>query len=232
LKVQIGAKGLYGSCDKADTPMRFAHFNTLVSITLVMLCLALAGGVASAAENQTLSAEEQAFLNRALSDDAAQIAMAQMALTKSTNPKILALANTIIQERTALDAKLEQVLAATTAQGKAKLITAGNDATLTALQSLNGDAFDKTFAGLLIRDHYRIISAYEAMKSTCTHTGLQSITRDAVPALQDNLTVALDFLRSENWKPSAHPSSLTAVDAHGSKVPVYWESISIVAAPW
>lgn len=209
--------------------MRFTHLTTLVSITLVMLCLTLAAGVASAAENQTLSAEEQAFLNRAMSDDAAQIAMAQMALKKSTNPKILALANTIIQERTALDAKLADVL---TGQGKAKPAATGNDATLTALQSLNGDAFDKTFAGLLIRDHYHIISAYEAMKSACTHTGLQNITRDAVPALQDNLTVALDFLRSENWKPSAHPSSLTAVDAHESKVPVYWESISIVAAPW
>ncbi|RUL63429.1 DUF4142 domain-containing protein [Dyella dinghuensis] len=212
--------------------MRFAYFNTFVSITLVMLCLTLAAGVASAAENQTLSAEEQAFLNRAMSDDAAQIAMAQMALKKSTNPQIVALANAIIQERTALDAKLSQVLAATTAQGKAKPVAASNDATLTALQSLNGDAFDKTFAGLLIRDHYRIISAYESMKSVCTHTGLQDITRDAVPALRGNLTVALDFLRSENWTRSAHPSTLATVDSHGSKVPVYWESISIVAAPW
>jgi putative membrane protein len=212
--------------------MRFAYFNTFVSITLVMLCLTLAAGVASAAENQTLSAEEQAFLNRAMSDDAAQIAMAQMALKKSTNPQIVALANTIIQERTTLDAKLSQVLSATTAQGKAKPAAASNDATLTALQSLNGDAFDKTFAGLLIRDHYRIISAYESMKSVCTHAGLQDITRDAVPALRGNLTVALDFLRSENWTRSAHPSSLATVDSHGSKVPVYWESISIVAAPW
>jgi putative membrane protein len=168
-----------------------------------------------------------------MSDDAAQIAMAQMALKKSTNPQIVALANTIIQERTALDAKLAQVLAATTtAQGKAKPVAAGNDATLTALQSLNGDAFDKTFAGLLIRDHYRIISAYESMKPACIHAGLQDITREAVPALRGNLTVALDFLRSENWTRTAHPSSLATVDSHGSKIPVYWESISIVAAPW
>jgi putative membrane protein len=212
--------------------MRLANLTTLVSITVVMLCLTLASGVASAADSQTLSADEQAFLSRAMSDDAAQIAMAQMALKKSTNPKVIALANTIIQERTALDAKLAQVFATAHAQDKAKPAAAGNDATLTALQSLNGDAFDKTFAGLLIRDHYRIISAYEAMKSACTHVGLQNITRDAVPALQGNLTVALDFLRSEDWKPSSHASALTAVDSHGSKIPVYGESISIVAAPW
>jgi putative membrane protein len=212
--------------------MRLANLTTLVSITMVMLCLTLAAGVASAADNQALSADEQAFLSRAMSDDAAQIAMAQMALKKSTNPKVIALANTIIQERTALDAKLAQVFATVHAQDKAKPAAAGNDATLTALQSLNGDAFDKTFAGLLIRDHYRIISAYEAMKSACTHVGLQNITRDAVPALQGNLTVALDFLRSEDWKPASHSSALTAVDARGSKIPVYGESISIVAAPW
>jgi putative membrane protein len=210
--------------------MRLNHLTTLVSVALVMLCLTLASGVASANDSQTLSAEEQAFLSRAMSDDAAQIAMAQMALKKSTNPKVIALANAIIQERTALDAKLADVLATTRMQDKVNPAASDNNATLTALQSLNGDAFDKTFAGLLIRDHYYIISAYEAVKANCTHAGLQDITREAVPALQDNLTIALDFLRSENWKP--HPSALTAVDARGSKVPVYWESISIVAAPW
>ena len=209
--------------------MRFANLTTLVSITCVMLCLTLAAGVASAADNQTLTPEEQAFLNRAMSDDASQIAMAQMALKKSTNPKVIALANTIIQERTALDTQLAQVLTTSgDMQNKAK--PADNDATLTSLQSLNGDAFDKTFAGLLVRDHYQIISAYESMKANCTHAGLQSIAHDAVPALQGNLTVALDVLRSEDWNPSAH--SLTAVESHGAKVPAYWEPISIVAAPW
>jgi putative membrane protein len=197
-----------------------------------MLCVALSAGVASAADNQTLSQEEQAFLNRAMSDDAMQIAMAQMALKKSINPKVIALANTIIQERTALDAQLAGVLASSDVQDKAKRFVADNDTTLNALQSLSGEAFDKTFAGLLVRDHYHIISAYESQHVTCTHPELQTITRDAVPALRDNLTVALDVLRSESWKPSSHQTALTAVDANGSKVPVYWESISIVAAPW
>jgi putative membrane protein len=225
----LSTKGLNSSCDKVDTPMRFTNLTTLVSISLVMLCLTLASGLASAADTQPLSPEEQAFLNRAMSDDAAQIAMAQMALKKSTNPKVIALANTIIQERTTLDAQLAQVQATSDMRNKAKP-GAGNDATMTALQSLNGDAFDKTFAGLLIRDHYHIISAYEDMKANCTHISLQSIAHNAVPALRGNLTVALDFLRSENWKPSRQSS--LAVDSHGSKVPVYWESISIVAAPW
>lgn len=211
--------------------MRFVNLTTLVSVTCVMLWLTLAAGVATAADNQTLTPEEQAFLNRAMSDDAAQIAMAQMALKKSTNPKVIALANTIIQERTTLDAQLAQVLTTSgDMQNKAKPAIAENDATLTSLQSLNGDAFDKTFAGLLVRDHYHIISAYESMKANCTHAGLQGIAHDAVLALQDNLTVALDVLRSENGNPSAH--SLTSVESRGSKVPAYWEPISIVAAPW
>jgi putative membrane protein len=213
-------------------PMRFANLTPLVSLTLVMLCLTLTAGIASAADNQALTPEEQAFLNRAMSDDAMQIAMAQMALKKSTNPKVIALANTIIQERTALDAQLAGVLATSDAQDKAKRTVADDDTTLNALQSLNGEAFDKTFAGLLVRDHYHIISAYESQHVTCTHPGLQAITRDTVPALRDNLTVALDVLRSESWKPSSRQSALAAVDANGSKVPVYWESISIVAAPW
>jgi putative membrane protein len=212
--------------------MRFANLTTLVSVAAIMLWLTLASGVACAADSQSLTPEEQAFLNRAMTDDASQIAMAQMALKKSSNPKVIALANTIIQERTALDGQLAQVMTTNDIQNKTKPV-ANNADTLTALQSLNGDAFDKTFAGLLVRDHYHIISAYEDMKANCTHPGLHDLAHNAVEALQGNLTEALDVLRSENWRPSANPNALTAaVDSHGSKVPMYWESISIVAAPW
>jgi putative membrane protein len=210
--------------------MRFSNVTTFVSISLLMLWLTLAAGVASAADTQTLSPEDQAFLNHAMSDDAAQIAMAQMALKKSTNPKVIALANTIIEERTALDGQLAQMQASSDMQNKTKPV-AGNDATLAQLQSLNGDAFDKTFAGLLVRDHYRIISAYESMKADCTHVGLQNLAHDAVATLRGNLTQALDVLRSENSQ-RARTNALAAVEPRGSKVPVYWESISIVAAPW
>ncbi|RDS81385.1 DUF4142 domain-containing protein [Dyella psychrodurans] len=213
--------------------MRKVNLTSLVLGSLAIMWLTSVLGTARAADNQAFDGAEHAFLARAMSDNAAQIAMAKLALQKSRNPQIVELANLIINERVALDQELANL-----AQGSIDRIAlqqaALNNARMTALQSLNGDAFDKTFAGLLIRDHYQIISAYEAVTVGATHDALKTFAHNAVPALQGNLTVALSSLRSGGWRSAPHQQvALTGeADSHASKVPVYWESLSIVTAPW
>lgn len=211
--------------------MRIAHSISFVVVSLAMMWLTLASGVTHASDSDPLNAEEQAFLTRAMSDNAVQLAMAQLALAKSKNPQIIELANAIINERIALDQELV-VLASGSIDRTALQQHAVDDHRMAALQSLNGDAFDKTFTGLLVRDHCEIISAYEAMKVTSTHDTLKAIAHSAVPALQGNLTIALAVLRSGSWKPVSHQEALTSADEHSSKMPAYWEPISIVTAPW
>ena len=212
--------------------MRIANLSSFMMVSLAVMWLSLAPSGARASDSEPLNAEELAFLTRAMSDNAAQIAMAQMALAKSKNPQVVELANAIIRERTALDQQL-----AAFASGSVDRTALQHDATnnpkMVALQSLNGDAFDKTFAGLLVRDHCQIISAYESMKATSTNDALKSVAHDAVPALQGNLMVALAFLRSGSWSPSVRQEALTSTDTRSAKVPsVYWEPISLVTAPW
>lgn len=211
--------------------MRTANFFGFVSASLVVMLLTLAPGFARAADNQPLDPEEQAFLTRAMSDNATQIAMARLALQKSQNQQVIELANTVIQERMALDEKLAPLLGNDTAAPK---LAARDNANLTALQSLNGQAFDKSFAGLLVRDHNEIISAYECIKATASNQALRSVVHDTVPELQGNLMVALTVLRSANWAPTSHQQQLSAVDTHSTKMPVFMgESLSsIVTAPW
>lgn len=211
--------------------MRMAKLTSFVLISLAVMWMTLVPGTARASDSEPLSADEQAFLTRAMSDNASQIAMAKMALAKSKNPHVVELANAILSERLALDQEL-LTLASGSIDHAAMQQAATSNTRMTELQSLNGDAFDKTFAGLLIRDHYQIISAYEAMKVTAAHDALKAVARDAVPALQGNLTIALAFLRSGGWKPIAHQDALTAADSRATKMPVYWESMSIVTAPW
>jgi putative membrane protein len=215
--------------------MRKLKLTNMVLGSLVLMWFTSVLSTVCAADNQSsLNDTEHAFVARAMSDNAAQIAMAKLALQKSKNPQIVELANIIIAERVALDQQLAN-LAAGSIDRIAIEQAALNSARMTALQSLNGDAFDKTFAGLLIRDHYQIIPAYEAVKMDATHDALWSCVHDAVPALRGNLAVALSFLRSENWKPATHRQQValtTDTDSHANKVPVYWESLSIVAAPW
>jgi putative membrane protein len=212
--------------------MRTVNLTTLMMVSLAIMWLTLAPSTACASDGEQLSAKELAFLSRAMSDNAAQIAMARMALAKSKNPQVVDLANAIIQERTALDQQLA-ALASGSIDRTAVQQSVMDNPRMAALQSLNGDAFDKTFAGLLVRDHYQIICAYESMKAASTHDALKSVAHDAVPALQGDLMVALAFLRSGSWTPSIHQEALTSTDSRSSKVPsVYGEPISIVTAPW
>jgi putative membrane protein len=208
--------------------MRVASYSRFVPVSLVLMCLMLATGLAQAADTnpQPLNPDEQAFLARAMSDNASQVAMAKMALNKSTNPRVIDLANTIIQERTTLDTQLAQLV------GNTKHEQPVADAAMDHLQSLNGDAFDRTFASSAVRNHCRLISAYQAIKMTSSNPALKDVAHQAIPALRGNLTVALSVLRSRSLN-SAHPQEAVAsVDARGSKASVFWEPISLVAAPW
>lgn len=201
-------------------------------MSLVLMGLLLVSGLAQAADaNQPPANDEQAFLARARSDNATQIAMAKLALNKSTNPRVIDLANAIIQERTTLETHLVQLIPSRD-EGAGVDQSAAATHMLDHLQSLNGDAFDKTFASASVKNHCRIISAYEAMKLSSSDIALRALAHDAIPALRSNLTVAMSVLRSSDWTPSRHQEALTAVDSHAAKAPVFWEPISLVAAPW
>jgi predicted outer membrane protein len=105
-------------------------------------------------------------------------------------------------------------------------------ATATArMQTLNGDAFDRSFASSAVRSHCRMISAYEAMKMSSSNPALQGFAHQTIPTLRSNLTVAMSVLRSSGPTPRAQ-EAVASVDTHGSKAMVFWEPISLVAAPW
>lgn len=200
-------------------------------MSLVLVWITLAAGLAQAAEPaQTLNPDEQAFLARAKDDNASQIAMAKLALTKSSNPHVIDLANTIIQERTALGERMAQLQPGANEQTHQ---SANDNPTVEHMQALNGDAFDKTFASTAVRNHCRMISAYEAMKINATHPAMKDFTHDAIPALRGNLTVAMSLLRSSGWTVPHHQQAVASADTHGgSKATVFWEPVSLVAAPW
>ncbi|GGA32039.1 DUF4142 domain-containing protein [Dyella nitratireducens] len=211
--------------------MRVVRFYRFVPISLVLVWMTLAAGLAQAADaTQPLNADEQAFLTRAMNDNDSQVAMAKLALAKSTNPRVLQLANTIIQERTALSARMTQLLAGSNEHASQ---TAENSPTMDRMQALSGDAFDKTFASTAVRSHCRMISAYEAVKISSTNAALIGFAHDAIPTLRGDLMVAMAVLRSAGWTVPHHQEAVASADTHGgSKAPVFWEPISLVAAPW
>ena len=212
--------------------MRVASFYRFVPISLVLVWMTLAAGLAQAADTtQPLNPDEQAFLTRAMNENDSQVAMAKLALAKSTNPRVINLANTIIQERTALAARMAQLQPA---DGEHAAQASDIQRAIDRMQALNGEAFDKTFTSSAVRSHCRMISAYETMKLSSTNPAVKAFAHDAIADLRGNLTVAMALLRSPGWTAPHHQEAVASVDTHGgeSKARVFWEPISLVAAPW
>lgn len=210
--------------------MRIARFSRLVPGSLLWLWMALAAGVTQAAQpNPPLNANEQAFLARAMDDNARQIAMAKMALTKSANPRVLELANAIIQQRTALSARIAQLLPASGQH--AQRVTARNVA-MEQEPPLNGDAFDDIFTSTTVRSHCRMISAYEAMKLDSTNPALKLFAHEAIPTLRSNLAIAMTVLRASGWA-IEDQEKMSAPNARSRpQTPGLWAPVLLVAAPW
>jgi len=208
--------------------MRVGSFSRFVPVSLALLWLMLAAGLAQAADTgqQALNPDEQSFLARAMADNATQIAMAKLALSKSSNPRVIELANTIIQERSALDAQLAQLQG----NGKRAQVQPASDE-VDRLQALDGDMFDRSFASSAVRNHCRTISAYETMKASATSPALKDLAHQAIPALRGSLTVALTVLRAAGPTPMRHQEALASADSRAKKA-MFWEPISLVAAPW
>lgn len=169
-----------------------AHVRSRLPLCVAfLLCLAVVPSRALAQSHPKLDAREQAFVAQATSDDAMQIALAQLAMSRSSNPRVRALASKIVSDHTALNLQFAQLAASTSSKGHAHGVPAGNIAAMKAhLQSLQGDAFDQAFAGMMVKEHRKIIAAYEVAAKTSADSRLRTIAARGVPVLQDHLDEA------------------------------------------
>lgn len=160
----------------------------------IALCLACTFAMAAppvtaaAAQTPTLDAQEQAFVAKATADNSMQIALAQVALDRSQSPKVRALAKRIVEDHQALNRKFTDFSVARKAHGQAHGVPS-RDVTedKLRLQNLQGDALDKAFAGMMVREHQKIIPLYERAAKDQANAQLRSIAREALPLLREHL---------------------------------------------
>lgn len=173
--------------------MKRSPVRILLARCLLGLCLGTAAWapVALAADTPTLDKGEQAFVAKATADNSMQIALAQVALDRSTSPKVRVLAKRIIDDHQALNRKFTTFSVAKKAHGHAH--GTPNHAVTEdklRLQNLKGDALDKAFAGMMVKEHQKIIPLYEQAASDKGNPKLQQIARGGLPLLREHLQMA------------------------------------------
>ena len=180
--------------------MRALRGLALLRVSL-LLCLAMPGlGLAHKAlpansHRRMLDAREQAFVAQATADNALQIALAKLAMGKSGNPRLRALASKIVSDHSALNLQFAQFAAAHGSKGHAHGTSAQDISAMEAhLRSLQGEAFDQAFAGMMVKEHRQIIAAYAAAAKNATDGKLKTLAARGLPVLQEHAAAARALL--------------------------------------
>lgn len=143
-----------------------------------------------------LDAREQAFIARATADDDMQITLAKLAMGRSDNPRMRALASRIVSDHTALNLQFAQFAATKGSKGHAHGVPVQSIRAMQAhLQSLHGEAFDHAFAGMMVKEHRSIIAAYEVAAKTVADDRLKTIAARGLPVLQEHLEAARALMK-------------------------------------
>ena len=133
---------------------------------------------------------------QATADDDMQIALAKLAMNRSANPRVRALASRIVSDHTALNLQFAQLAASASSKGHAHGMPVQHiDALQAHLQSLQGAAFDQAFAGMMVKEHRKIIAAYEVVAKTAADDRLKTIAARGIPVLQAHLAAARALMK-------------------------------------
>lgn len=164
------------------------RFAARIALCMGLGLLAAAPPARAADTPAALDAAEQAFVAKATADNSMQVTLAQVALDRSQSPKVRALAKRIIDDHKALNRKFTDVTVARKAHGQAHGIP-NRDVTedKLRLQNLKGDAMDKAFAGMMVKEHQKIIPLYERAAKDERNRPLRTIAREALPLLREHL---------------------------------------------
>lgn len=137
--------------------------------------------------------DTSAFVRTAIKSNKEEIMMSQMALQKSTNPQIKALAQKMVNDHSQLLQQLQALSGAT---------PGGADTTnmmtpqMQANNNLSGNAFDRKWVSDMIIGHQKAISDFRSELTRTNNTQLKTLITNALPAMQEHLR-QLEALRSK-----------------------------------
>lgn len=145
----------------------------------------------SAPPRPALAASDQAFMAKAAGDNAFQIAMARLALQKSQTDRVRKLARTIMDDHTRMNNELAAIATRRGTEHASPPVPVGKARQLQEhLATLQGDAFDRAFAGVMVNDHHVAIDLFSAEAKDGHDDAVKAFARKELPTLQEHLAMA------------------------------------------
>jgi putative membrane protein len=136
--------------------------------------------------------EDSDFAIRAAQGRLAEVKMGQLAQGKGTNPAVKTFGNRLVADHTKAGEELEQIASR---QG-IKLpndLSAPDQEMYIKLLKLDGDAFDKEYAQLMVKDHRDDVKEFQEEAKTGKNQYLKDFAGQTLPTLQEHLKQAQEL---------------------------------------
>ncbi len=148
----------------------------------------LALGNFSLAAAQSLSEQDQKFVQDAAKGGMMEIRMGQLGLERGASPAVKALSQHLVNDHTAANNEL-----AALAKQKGFALPGGDDAQMAASMPFakkSGDDFDKAFARTAVEDHQKDIAEFEKEASSGNDPDLKNWASKTLPTVRAHLAEA------------------------------------------
>jgi putative membrane protein len=175
---------------------------------LVFSCGAALAQNASMNKSMSLSSMDKKFMMEAAMGGQGEIAMARLALQKSSSDSVKQYAQQMIDDHTKAGDQLMQV-------ATMKSITlptepdAKHKALLAKMQNLSGAAFDSMYVKMAgVQDHEKMEKLFQSESSGGKDMDAKSFASSTLPTVQQHLKMARDMMMSMNGKSGKSGSTM------------------------
>jgi putative membrane protein len=150
---------------------------------------ATAQSTARGAPHLVANAADSMFMTHAAADGMAEVQMGQMALQKTSDPKVKQLAQRIVDDHTAANGKLR----ALAQQKQVTLPTApmkdAQDKAAT-MNSMDGAKFDQAWTAAMVDDHQKAVKMFSDETTQTQDADVRTFAQATLPTLKSHLQMA------------------------------------------
>ncbi|OJV39799.1 MAG: hypothetical protein BGO25_00780 [Acidobacteriales bacterium 59-55] len=140
---------------------------------------------------------DKAFVREALEGGMAEVQLGQLALEKSSNPDVKQFAQKMVDDHTKLGSEMKQVAQQLGVKPPDKPSSKAKS-TMTKLQALNGDAFDKAYIKDMVKDHQQDKKEFKQAGLNTSNPALKDVISQGAQMIGQHLQLIEQIAQKNN----------------------------------
>jgi putative membrane protein len=153
--------------------------------TILSVLLATSLLIAVSAQGQGLSAEEQQFVKKAAAGGLAEVKLSELAQDRASDAKVKDFAAQMVTDHTQANNELKPIADSNKVPVPTKL-QGDSEVTYKRLEKLSGSKFDAAYIKVMVSDHDKTVSAFEAASSKVKNPDLKAFVDKTLPVLRQH----------------------------------------------